>query len=302
MKFTSITLSDFQGLAPFFKDQPHELCSYLLPSIIAWTGDNFEAFKAISGDDLIITARVMDRRCLFLPVAPMDHYPPERLRELAREVGIDTVFPVPDSYLVHHGMDAVAALFDIQEKSKHSDYIYRTEDLAQLKGNTYSKKRNLINQFKRRYVKEGRAETAPITPADIDACLEFLDEWCLANDCDAKEREELACEKEAAKYTLKHLDIFGSTGLLLRIDGEINAFGIGARLTREMGVLNFEKAFSDIKGLYQYFDRECARQLFQDYLYINKENDMGEPGLQKAKKSYYPVRMVTAYELVVKGT
>jgi hypothetical protein len=67
-----------------------------------------------------------------------------------------------------------------------------------------------------------------------------------------------------------------------------------------MGVLNFEKAFSDIKGLYQYFDRECARRLFPGMAYINKENDMGEPGLQKAKKSYYPDRIVSAYELTVR--
>jgi len=300
MKFTKITLSDFQGLAPFFSHQPYELCSYLLPSIIAWTGDNFEAFKAIAGEDLIITARVNDSRCLFLPVAPLDHFPPDRLRELAREVEVDTVFPVPDQYLTHFGKETVAALFHIEEKPKHSDYVYRVEDLAHLKGNIYSKKRNLINQFKRRYLKEGRVETAPITKANTDECLEFLEEWCLSNDCDGKDREELACEKEAAKCTLKHLAEFGSSGLLLRIDGEIHAFGIGARLTEQMGVLNFEKAFSDIKGLYQYFDRECARQLFPGFRYVNKENDMGEPGLQKAKKSYYPARMVTAYQLVLR--
>lgn len=300
MKFTKITLSDFESLAPFFSHQPYELCSYLLPSIIAWTGDDFEAFKTVSGEDLILTARIKDRRCLFLPMAPLDRFPPDRLRDLAWQVEIETVFPVPDQYLAHFGKQEVAALFHIKEKPAHSDYVYRKQDLAQLKGNIYSKKRNLINQFERRYLTGGHVETAPITKADTDECLEFLEEWCIANDCDAEDRGDLACEKEAAKYTLKHLDTFGSDGLLLRIDGEICAFGIGARLTAQMGVLNFEKAFSDIKGLYQYFDRECARQLFPDFLYINKENDMGEPGLQKAKKSYHPKRIVKAYELVVR--
>lgn len=301
MKFTPISLSDFQNLKPHFDRQPYELCSYLLPSIIAWRNESFEAFQTIAGDDLIVSVRIKDRECLFLPLAPMDRFDPHRLLALSKEAGISTFFPVPDHYLKHYGKKEVASLFHIEEKPKHSDYVYRMEDLAHLKGNKYSKKRNLINQFERKYLNEERVVVAPITPADTDECLEFLEEWCLSNNCDGDDRDDLACEKEAAKYTLRHLDAFGSKGLLLRIDDEICAFGIGARLTEGMGVLNFEKAFSDIKGLYQYFDRECARRLFPDVQYINKENDMGEPGLRKAKKSYQPVRIVKAYELAVKG-
>jgi hypothetical protein len=300
MKFTPITLSDFQPLKPYFDQQPHELCSYLLPSILAWRNDSFEAFQTVSGDDLILYARVKDRPCLFLPLVPVDRIPPDRLQDLSLDTGIPTFFPVPGEYLKYHGMNQVADLFHVEEMPKHSDYVYRTENLAQLKGNIYSKKRNLINQFERKYLNEGRVSVAPITSEDTDACLEFLEEWCLSNDCDGKDKDELACEKEAARYTLKHLEALGSKGLLLRVDGEISAFGIGARLTLDMGVLNFEKAFADIKGLYQYFDRECARQLFAGFSYINKENDMGEPGLRKAKKSYHPVRIVKAYQLTLR--
>ena len=300
MKFTPITFSDFQHLKPYFDRQSHELCSYLLPGIIAWRNDSFEAFQTVSGDDLILSARVEGRSCLFLPLDPVDQIPPDRLQDLSLDTGIPDFFPVPDQYLKYYGMNQVADLFHIEEMPKHSDYVYRVEDLAQLKGNIYSKKRNLINQFERKYLNEGRVAVAPITPADTVACLEFLEEWCLSNDCDGEDKDELACEKEAAKYTLKHLDALGSKGLLLRIDDEICAFGIGARLTTDMGVLNFEKAFSDIKGLYQYFDRECARRLFAGFKYINKENDMGEPGLQKAKKSYHPVRIVKAYQLTLR--
>jgi len=300
MKFTPVTLSDFNALKPYFDRQPHELCSYLLPSIIAWRGESFEAFQSLFDDELILSARVKDHRCLFLPIAPLDRLAPHWLLDLSREAGISTFFPVPDHYLKHYGKKQVAALFHIEETPKHSDYVYRMEDLADLKGNKYSKKRNLINQFERKYLGDGRVTVAPITPADTEECLEFLEEWCLSNNCDGEERDDLACEKEAAKYTLKHLETFGSQGLLLRIDGEICAFGIGARLTQDMGVLNFEKAFSDIKGLYQYFDRECARRLFSGFQYINKENDMGEPGLRKAKKSYHPDRIVKAFQLVVR--
>ena len=84
------------------------------------------------------------------------------------------------------------------------------------------------------------------------------------------------------------------------LDGEINAFGIASRLTENMGVLHFEKAFASKKGLYQYFDRECARRLFKGCSYINKESDMNVPGLAKAKKSYHPVMTVKSYILTVR--
>ncbi len=301
MNFTPITLSEFQSLIPFFNRQPYELCPYLLSSMIAWQNDSYEVFNTILGEDLIVVARVKDKRCLFLPLAPIDRFPPAKLLDLMLEAEVDMVFPVPDQYLTYHGRQQTADFFHIEEKPDHSDYVYRAQDLAQLKGNIFSKKRNLINQFEREYLGDGRVEVTSITPADTAECLDFLEEWCLSNDCDGKDRDDLACEKEAAKFTLKHQEVFETKGLLLRIDGEICAFGMGTRLTKDMGVLNFEKAFADIKGLYQYFDRECARRLFPGFQYINKENDMGEPGLRKAKKSYHPVRIVKAYQLSIRG-
>jgi hypothetical protein len=89
-------------------------------------------------------------------------------------------------------------------------------------------------------------------------------------------------------------------GIYLRVDGEISAFGIAAYLTKDMGVLHFEKAFTNIKGLYQYFDNLCAKTLFDGFQFINKESDMNIPGLAKVKKSYHPTMMVKSYKLVLR--
>ena len=53
-----------------------------------------------------------------------------------------------------------------------------------------------------------------------------------------------------------------------------------------------EKADSSIPGLYALINRECCRQAWGNVEYINREEDMGEEGLRKAKESYYPVRLV----------
>jgi hypothetical protein len=89
-------------------------------------------------------------------------------------------------------------------------------------------------------------------------------------------------------------------GILVRLDGAVSAFGIVSHLNEEMAILNFEKAFSDVKGLYQFLDHECARQLFAGYRYINKESDMSLPNLAAMKKSYHPVMRVKSYRLTLK--
>jgi len=89
-------------------------------------------------------------------------------------------------------------------------------------------------------------------------------------------------------------------GILIRIGGEVSAFGICSHLTDTMGVLNFEKAYPDIKGLYQFLDNECAKRLFAGYTYINKESDMNIPNLAQSKKSYNPVMMIKSYCLTLR--
>ena len=103
-----------------------------------------------------------------------------------------------------------------------------------------------------------------------------------------------------AVCALEHMGLLKLKGIILRIDGEVNAFGVAAFPRDDMGSLHFEKADAGIKGLYQYFDRECARRLFHGYTYINKESDMGIPGLAKAKLSYHPAMRVKSYKLTLR--
>jgi len=131
-------------------------------------------------------------------------------------------------------------------------------------------------------------------------CIEFLEKWCEERNCSMDEDEDLACEKQAFINTVAHLDIMEVNGMLLRINGEVSAFGITSHLTDDMGALQFEKALVKIKGLYQYLDNLCAKNLLKGYKFTNKESDMSLPGLARAKKSYHPVMMVKSYKMTVR--
>ncbi len=303
MKFKPMAFADFPQYKKYFRDQKYDLCSYSLASIMAWQTEAFVPLAAIVDDALIVGCefkKEKQNRHLLLPISPNGNDTPEYLHSLVRRSGFNAVWNVPVEYIDRFGREKIERWFRIENHGAFDDYVYLKDDLAFLKGNRYSKKRNLIRQFQREYESRGRVIVEPMTPASAGECLDFLETWCSERKCDADVESDLACEKTAAINTINNLERFEVNGLQLRIDGKINAFGISAHLNEEMATLQYEKAFSSVKGLYQYFDSMCAKLLFTDYRYINKENDMGLPGLSKAKKSYHPVRMVKSYKLILK--
>ncbi len=304
MKFRLLTPSDYTSLKPFFAGQRYPLCTYSLSSIIVWTNEVYHPCGAIHGDSLIIYAdfaRHKERSHLVLPLSPGRERIPEELAEISRETGYGTYWFVPEDYLNRHAENGLEGFFVIERQEEYDDYVYRTEDLATLAGRRYSKKRNLIKQFERKYSEEaGNIVIRAIPPEDVPECLEFLDRWCEERDCDVDRDEDLACEWNATRNALKNIDALGFRSILLSIDGTVQAFGIASQLTETMSALHFQKASPQFKGLYQFFDRECARRLFPELEYINKESDMGVSGLTQVKRSYHPVMMVQSYKLSLK--
>lgn len=298
-----LTAEDYNNLIHYFKPQTHRLCYYSLSSLIVWSHHLSKPVWKIE-DDALITGMVFFSKpadnYLLLPIAKGKQFSPAQLLRVATKNGFNKYQFIPEDYVTGDNYVDIKNIFDIVEQPKAEDYIFRTEDLAELKGKKYSKKRNLINQFKNTYLKNNNIETAPLTFRDVPECLMLLNTWAEAKTYDIDSNSNAACEKKVAENALNNIDKLGFSGLQLRIDGAIKAFGIASKLTDDIGGFNFEKADSDIKGLYQYFDQQCALQLFSDVPYINKECDMGDPGLRQAKRSYYPDSTVKSFQLIIK--
>ncbi|HPQ44102.1 MAG TPA: phosphatidylglycerol lysyltransferase domain-containing protein [Syntrophales bacterium] len=301
MIFKPIVPADYTHLTSFFSEQRYQLCPYSLSSIIVWKNEVYQPYGAIHNDSLLVYAnftRHKERSYLILPISPGRESSPEELSHISSQTGYGTYCFVPEDYIERHGKSTIEKYFVVEQQDGYDDYVYRTEDLATLAGNRYSKKRNLVKQFERNYLDQGGAVTIKtISPEDVPGCLEFLERWCEERDCDVDRDEDLACEWNATRNALYNIDTLGFSGIMLSIDGITQAFGIASQLTETMSVLHFQKASAQFKGLYQFFDRECARRLFSELQFINKESDMGVPGMAQTKHSYHPVMMIRSYKL-----
>jgi uncharacterized protein len=163
------------------------------------------------------------------------------------------------------------------------DYIYLRSDLAELKGKKYQPKRNHVNKFKNSYP---NWEYKSATPTLIEDCLEMERRWCIANGCD--EHEELGNERHSLIWAMHHAEDVGLGGGILYVDGKIVAFTFGAPINHSTFGVHFEKADVDYDGAYTVINQEFVKRIPEEYTYINREEDLGIPGLRKAKLSYKP--------------
>jgi hypothetical protein len=303
MNFKPLTVSDYITIKTFFTEQPYSLCVYSPASLIAWSNRTFKSFYCITDGILFIACEREDHpedRHLILPISQKRFYTPSELHRFARQLGFDKYWYVPGDYIEVHDHSEFEVLFTMDEQKEFADYIYLTEDLIRLKGNKFSKKRNLIHQFFREYTRNGRVTVENIHKEQIGECLQFLEIWCNEHACDVDQELSLSCEKDALITTLNNIEQLESKGILVRVDGTVSAFGIGSRLNEATATLNFEKAFSAIKGLYQFLDNECAKRLFSEFKYVNKESDMNLPNLAESKQSYNPIMRIKSFALILR--
>ncbi|MDE6054029.1 MAG: GNAT family N-acetyltransferase, partial [Lachnospiraceae bacterium] len=106
------------------------------------------------------------------------------------------------------------------------------------------------------------------------------------------EMEREICGLEVAFSNFSGLGLYG--GVLYK-NGELVAFTIGEPLNKDTFVVHFEKAFPDLQGAYPMINQQFVLHEAQDYMYVNREEDTGDPGLRKAKMSYYPDILLRKY-------
>jgi hypothetical protein len=169
------------------------------------------------------------------------------------------------------------------------DYLYLREELAELPGNRFHKKKNRINYFAGRH----SFEVEIYDDRHQAGALKLLEEWSRVHEGNGS--SSITAEVEANREALMMRGALGLEGVVVLVNGVVKGVALGERLNQETSVCHFEKADPFLEGVTQLVDREFNRLLFTDCRYVNREQDLGEPGLRAAKLSYHPVELVKKY-------
>jgi hypothetical protein len=213
------------------------------------------------------------------------------LQYLGRKVTLPKIVRVPEAGVTQ--IDWKTSGMKAELDRNQCDYVYLTQDLIELKGRKYHRKRNHIKQFQEKY----SYQYIPLTPEWISQCLQLEAEWCDLRHCEAS--PGLLNESFAIKEAFTHFGELGVKGGAILINGKVEAFTMGDPLNPETVVIHIEKANPAYEGLYPTINQAFLEHQWSGYTYVNREQDLGEEGLRKAKESYFPHHLVNKYTITL---
>ena len=303
-----ITLEDRGLLEPFLNGFDYKTSGLSYTSLFMWREINMFSWEQI-GDYLCITGAdnldpVMGDPFMFPPLTRTGAYEAEGLRGTILEAkarfeakGKPFVMKLVPFHMLEIFSRAMPGELLFEADRPNFDYVYDTKELIELKGRAYHSKKNHLNYFLSHYEYEYGKMTSDMAGDAMDFIRAFNERKNLE---DPHERELLEYEERAMRDVFLNLETVGYLSGVIRIGGKIEALSIGGRLGAKTVTVHVEKANIEYRGLYQAINNEFCKAMAANVKRINREEDMGIPGLRKAKLSYNPVKFIEKYTVSLK--
>ena len=179
----------------------------------------------------------------------------------------------------------------VEESRGHWDYLYSAKELIEvfLFMKAVAAK---LNQFKKKYV----FEYMPLTKEMILMAEEMQADWCTWRDCESS--EHLLAENHAIARVLNSYEkLKGLKGGAILVDNKLIAYTVAEKISEDMVIIHFEKGSQEYKGVYQAINQMFLEHSCKDFKTVNREQDLGDKGLRKAKLSYNPVDFIKKYKV-----
>ena len=156
-------------------------------------------------------------------------------------------------------------------------------------------------------ISNGAVSDAVSLPEALDA----LEAWCGSDGCEiwkfldqwreGKGQEvegHLDYEVEGIHEILRNCSMLSVRMGGIYVDDRLEAFSIGSYNSKEkMAIIHIEKANPEMRGLYQMINQQFLIHEFPEAEIVNREDDMGLPGLRQAKMSYAPMDFARKYRI-----
>ena len=293
LEFTKLELKHIPLIKPFFEQQERRMCDCTIGSTLMWR-DYFDNCFTILDDTLMFRSKYLEGQYAFtVPIGPNT----DKLLDLAaaycRVQGIDlefcTVAPMDLDKLKKHWPDLT-----VEDNRDWYDYLYESQDIVEFAGKKYAHQRNHMRRFERDCPDWSFSR---MTADDVDEVREFYKKFIQER---VKEDETAQAEVEKIFEVLDHYEEYGFLGGIMRVEGKIAGISLG-EIVRDTLFIHIEKADVSYSGIYQKLVNSFAREYVTDKVrYINREEDVGDPGLRKSKLSYRPVKLLEKYTVKVK--
>lgn len=287
MEFIDVDDINIEIIDEYLKYQRSRICEFTRGTIMMWKSfyrlqytiyDGFLIFKSILEDGAESFTVPLGSGDCGLALKAIENYTQER--------NIEFRF-----YAVTHvGMEILnnnyPGKFIYTELRDWFDYLYSKKDLMTLSGKRFHSKRNHVNRFKELY---GEYEYRVIDNSNVNDIKALLD----------KHNSELTTynrlrdyENRAVRELLENYSKYKLTGGAIFVKGQVAAFAIGEKLNDTLYV-HVEKADRNFEGSYSVINMEFVRKNDdENIIYVNREEDVGDEGLRKAKLSYHPVELI----------
>jgi len=291
--FKPLSLQDKSLFDDHYKKFPPFHSDQLFTTMMSWNEYANYHYAHIKNRLIIMT--IINNQVQFRP--PIGMHDREIFYQVLRLAkNVESNFPL---CLIDHASKAYLTKnfphIEVSLQREYFDYVYLSSNLAKLEGEKFRKIRNRLNKFKNQNI----YSTEDISQENMAEIRQFLKRWCLWRDCESD--TILKYEKKAIMYSMKHFFDLGLLGLAIRVNEKIEAISVYEEMGDETVVIHYEKGSPYYDGIYKVINQEVAERVFTRYRYINRESDMGIPGLRQAKMSYRPHHLIEVFAIKQKN-
>lgn len=188
--------------------------------------------------------------------------------------------------------------FRFEKDRDNYDYIYFVPNLLSMRGARFRNERWEINKFMSSVGTGLNTRSMDLgSNKNRIQILKLFKKW-------ARSRNKTSSEIKNEASALMRL-LQSATSLRIRAIGvydgkNLIAFSIWHKTNDNYGLMHFHKADTAYKGIYSYLAMQEAKALHAMGLkYMNYEQDLGIPGLRKAKTLLHPVKFLKKYTVTL---
>ena len=286
LTFHQLTLSDREAMQAVMLHAGRRNCNYTFANLVGWQFWYYTEVCVL--DNTVVLHYTFDGQRAYM-VCTAEELTLELIEALLNDSNGDlTLIGLEDSQVTQLQTSNSKLQTSVESVRDQYDYIYRRTDLATLHGSHLNAKRNHIHRFRAAHPD---FEYRQLTPELFDECRRLTEIW--REEINDNGNVTIEAERRVMETIFSNWDALGMIGGSIFVDGNMVAFTYGAAVTNDTLDVCVEKADRHVEGAFAIINQQFAEHLPEQYIYLNREEDMGIPGLRQAKLSYHPEILLT---------